>query len=250
MSNLEGKGVLVVGGSAGIGRAVALRAAAAGAELVVTARRAELLDEVLTEAGGGTAIVADLCVDDDCTRIAEEAAAAVPRIDVVFIAAGMAPLAPLTDVGAEDWERTMRTNVIGVNRCIAALAPRLPGGALVAACSSESVGAPRWGLGAYAASKAALEESLRAWRVEHPSVRFSCVAVGATVPTDFGTNFDRDVLGAAFGKWAAQGVLQTDMMDTGELAATIVDTLAAVLPHPRVNLEHVLLRSPSPPPES
>lgn len=245
MADLQGRGVVVVGASAGIGRALAVAAVRAGAEVLLTARRQERLAEAVVVAGGGAVLAADLGDEDTAARIADVAGQALPQIDLVIIAAGMAPLAPLEATTTEQWGAMLQTNLVGTNRCIAALVPHLAPAGIIAACSSDSVGNPRWGLGAYAASKAALEESLRGWRNEHPWARFTSIAVGPTVPTEFGDGFDRELLTTAFERWAEQG-LGSAMMGTDEVAQVVLDILAAALPHPAVGLYDLRLRPTSP----
>lgn len=242
---LAGRRVLVVGGSSGIGQGFAVRAARAGAKVAVVGRRADRLDETVERAGGGTAIVADLRNADDCARIGAEAAAALGTIDLVFIAAGAAALRWVEETTADDWAVAFETNVIGVNLVIRALCPALEPGAIVAACSSESVGHPHSGLVPYGASKAALEESLRGWRIEHPEFRFSCVAVGATVPTDFGNAFDPETLGQAMELWARHGLARADIMKTDEVADVLVGTFGIAAAYPGVGIEHLTVRSPA-----
>jgi len=123
--------------------------------------------------------------------------------------------------------------------------PMLAPGGIVGVMSSETVGQARSGLGAYSASKAALEESLRCWRTEHPNIRFSCVAVGSTVPTEFGSSFDLPLLGDLMDDWALHGLAQAEFMDTDEVGDFLVRMYAAALPYAQVNIEHLLLRSPS-----
>lgn len=243
---LEGKRVLVVGAPAGIGRAVALRAAAEGAQVAVVARRGEVLAELVAEAGSGTAIVADLTKPEDCTRIAEEAAAALGTIDVVLFAAATAQLKALKALTAAEWATTLGTNLVGVNLTIAALVPHLADRGIVGVLSSESAGRPFYALGAYAASKSAVEDTLRAWRVEQPDVRFVTLVVGTTMPTEFAFNFEQDEMVAAFPIWAAQGNAPTEFMQCGEVADVTVALLAALLPNPSVGVESIVLRSPAP----
>jgi NAD(P)-dependent dehydrogenase (short-subunit alcohol dehydrogenase family) len=243
---LAGRRVLVVGASAGVGRAVAVAAVAAGADVVLAARRADRLGEAVAEAGGGTAVVADVRDQAGCTRLVDETVGAMGALDVVVYAAGRAPLQTMADTGADEWADTLATNVIGVNQVIAAAVPHLSEGGVISVLSSETVGRPRYALGAYSASKAALDESLRAWRHEHPTLRFSCLAIGATQPTDFGLAFDRDVLGPAYDHWVRHGFMQQDFMDTAEVAEFLVALLAIALRFPKLSVEHLLLRSPSP----
>jgi NAD(P)-dependent dehydrogenase (short-subunit alcohol dehydrogenase family) len=242
---LDGKRVLVVGASAGIGRAVALRAVGAGASVVMVARRADRLAAAVEEAGGGSAVMGDVREPGGCARIVGQAAATLGGIDLLFFSAGTAPLRPFVETTHEQWQSVLETNLIGIHQIIRAAIPCLATGAIVAAVSSESVGQPRSSLGAYIASKAALEQSFVTWRTEHPRVRFSCITVGATQPTEFGHAFDVDYLTAALEDWATHGLAQEEFMVTDDLAAVLVDMFGTALRHPGVGLERITLRSPS-----
>lgn len=244
--SLAGKRIVVVGGSAGIGRAFAIRAVEDGARLVVAARR-ELPAEVLAEAVAVTSLSADIRVPDDCARIGQAAADALGEVDLLLISAGYAPLKSFSDVDAEDWIKVLTTNVIGVHQVIQAHLPVLTPSAVVAVMSSDSVRHPHRALGAYSASKAAMERSLVAWRLEHPGYRFSCVEVGATVPTDFISDFDPDLLGVVAGEWISRGLVPATHMTPEAVADTMAGIFASALDNPNVGLDHVTLKSPAPP---
>ena len=81
-------------------------------------------------------------------------------IDLLFVSAGAAPLRRFAATSDDDWRTAMETNVIGVHRTIAGLIDLLGPGSIAVVVSSESVDQPRSHLGAYGASKAALEHSL------------------------------------------------------------------------------------------
>jgi NAD(P)-dependent dehydrogenase (short-subunit alcohol dehydrogenase family) len=202
----------------------------------------------VAEAGGGTAVVADVARPDDCVRLAAEAVAHLGQIDLVLYAAGCSTLRRLVEMEPADWQRVLSTNVAGFNQVVQALAPDALGpGAVVAALSSEVVGRPQPGLVAYGVSKAALEESVRGWRIEHPELRFCSVGVGATTPTEFGNDFDVDQLGPLMEEWVSRGFLPSTFMNTDELARLLVDVLGSMFAAPSVAIEHLLLRSPTPP---
>ena len=65
------------------------------------------------------------------------------------------------------------------------------------------------------------------------------------MPTEFGEDFDPELLTWALQDWTARGLAQADFMDTGDLAEVLVETLAALLERPGIGLEHMILRSPS-----
>jgi len=248
VNTLEGRRVLVVGASAGIGRAFATAAARQGATVAMAARRADRLAEVVAEAGGGSAVVADVTEPLDCLRLADQVVAAIGPIDLVLYAAGTATLRHVADMEPEDWQRVLGTNLLGLQQVAKALVPgSLAPGAVVGALSSEIVGHPRHGMVGYAASKAALEEVLRGWRLEHPEVRFCTVTVGATQPTEFGDAFDAEVLVPILDAWIRHGQLPSTFMDTDDLGSLLTDLFATMLAHPGIGIEHLLVRSPTSP---
>jgi NAD(P)-dependent dehydrogenase (short-subunit alcohol dehydrogenase family) len=244
-SALKDVRLLVVGASSGIGREFAIRATQAGASTVLVARRKDLLGEVAAEAGGGHVIAGDVANPQECARVVAEAIRVLGGIDVLLYCVGYAPLRAFAETSADDWRDVFAANVIGLHQIICAALPALSNQAIVAAISSESVAQPRSALGAYASSKAALEQVMRVWRVERPTVRFLCIAIGATVPTEFGRAFEGEVLGASLDNWLRHGLIQEQFMATAELANVLIGLLAAALPYPGIGIEHITLRSPS-----
>jgi NAD(P)-dependent dehydrogenase (short-subunit alcohol dehydrogenase family) len=245
-SSLAGRKMLVVGASMGIGRALAIEAVRAGADVVLVARRGDALKEAVEQAGGGSPVEADLRSPEDCARIGSEAHRLLGTVDLAVFSAGTALMRPIRELASSHWAQMLETNLIGINLTISALIPSLAPGAIVAAMSSESVGHPFYWLVGYTSTKAALEESLRGWRVEHPEVRFSCIQVGATVPTDFGSNFEPERLDVAMQVWARQGRAQATIMNTEDVAQVILGILASAVPYPGIGLEHIVVRSPAP----
>ncbi|WP_068186456.1 SDR family oxidoreductase [Mycobacterium sp. UM_CSW] len=244
---LAGKRVVVIGASAGIGRAFAVRAGKEGADLLIAARRQDRLDEVAAEAGCSAAISVDVRNADDCVRLADMARRTVGEIDLLFISVGYAPLRMFADTSVDDWMDVMRTNVVGVHNVVRSCLPVLAPAAIVSAMSSETVGQPRAALGAYSSSKAALSESLNAWRTEHPGFRYCCVTVGGTVPTEFTAAFDPELLGTVVQDWVARGLLQETLMSPDDVADMLAGTFASAMNFPTVGLEQLVIRPPSPP---
>ena len=245
-SSLDGRRVVCIGASAGIGRAFAARAIADGAQLLAVARRQKPLDD-LCAGSAATTLSADAARSGAGLAIAAAAHAELGEVDLVFASVGSAPLKRLSETSDSDWESVLQTNLLGTHRVIRALLPLLRDGAIVAVLSSESVGEARAGLAAYSASKAALEQLMRSYRGEHPRLRFVTVVVGGTTPTEFSDAFDPALLRDLLEDWAAHGQLQTATMPTDEVAGVLEQTLAALLDAPGVGLEQVVLRSPAPP---
>ncbi len=243
---LADRRVLVVGASAGIGRAFASRAIAGGATVVVVARRPERLAELVDGVPSAVAVTGDVRAPADCSRIVTEATTALGGIDLLLYCAGSSPLRPLADTTADDWATVFETHVLGVHHMVQEALHHMPHHGVVAVLSSETVGRPRYGLGAYGASKAALDQLLQTLRVEHPLIRFTTVTIGATFPTEFGDGFDPEMLDRALNEWARHGLMTEEMMDPDEVAGVLAGVFAAALSNPSVGVEHLVVRPPSP----
>lgn len=164
MTLLKGKVALVTGASSGIGRAIALRFAAEGAAIVLTARGEALLMELAGEisAKGGRAIasVGDVSQPETHERAVIAAHRAFGGLDIAVNNAGtVGPNRPLAQMELEDWNRTLAVNLtaayLGARTQIPAMLER-GGGSIIFTSSfvGTSVGLP--GMAAYGASKAGL----------------------------------------------------------------------------------------------
>jgi NAD(P)-dependent dehydrogenase (short-subunit alcohol dehydrogenase family) len=210
---LDGRRVLVVGASSGIGRATALAAAEAGAAVALAARSADRLAAAVAQAGrAATAVVADVTAPDDCRRLVDEAVAALGGLDVLVYASAATHLQAIEDVDAETWHRLLATNTVGLSLVLATALPHLTRSAgRVLVLTSDSVGHPFPGLGAYVASKAALESVTESWRVEHPELAVCLVTAGPTA-TDAATAWDPVALGRYFERWIEGSYVRADVV--------------------------------------
>ena len=108
----------MTGASSGIGDATARALAAAGADVVVTARRADRLDALVRdlekEGVKAHAIEADLLKEDDNKRIVTETEKKFGRLDILVNNAGVMLLSPVADADPADWRRMLELNVLAM----------------------------------------------------------------------------------------------------------------------------------------
>jgi NAD(P)-dependent dehydrogenase (short-subunit alcohol dehydrogenase family) len=157
MNRFEGKTVLVTGGNSGIGLATAQAYAAEGARVVITGRDEASLATARATLGANAIAIRNVAGTVAAAReLAERLAAQNVRLDAVFVNAGIATFAPLTDMTESAWDETFAINVKGPYFQIQALVPLLNAGAAIVLNGSINahIGMPNSSL--YAASKAAL----------------------------------------------------------------------------------------------
>ena len=125
--DFSGKVVLVTGASRGIGRAIALTFARAGAKVALAARTADKLAEVageVTAAGGeALALPADVAVEADVCGAVERVVGQWGRLDVLVNNAGLIEFAPLHQIEPDAWHRIIGANLTGAYLCSRAVAP-------------------------------------------------------------------------------------------------------------------------------
>lgn len=226
---LTGQRVLIVGASSGIGAAIARKAAAGGARVAVSARRADRLDELASTLPGSLALAADVRDEAAVRRAVADAAAAFGGLDAVLYAAAVSPLLPMAQATQADWRDVLDTNLVGAALVAAAAAPHLlaSGGRLVI-LSSKSVRAPFSDLGLYATSKGALDGLIRCLPVEFPGLLVTRVVVGNTHSTDFASSWNPDALAAAIDRWSAAGVLGSmDSLHPDDVADAVIGVLTS-----------------------
>jgi NADP-dependent 3-hydroxy acid dehydrogenase YdfG len=186
-SALQGKVALVTGASSGIGAATAVALAAAGASVVLGARRVNRLQEVRNqiEAAGGAATAVELDVTDEasCRVAVDSALREYGRLDIVINNAGVMLLGPILDADTSDWRRMIETNVLGLMYVTHAALPTMvaQGSGDIVNISSTAGRVARSGSGGYNASKFAVGAFTEALRQEvtERGVRVSVVEPGA-----------------------------------------------------------------------
>ena len=171
----NGKKVFITGGSAGIGRAVALKLAANGASVVVCARRQEPLDETVAEllkVGRKGAVFGSVAADvvdrDVMVETARNAMEQLGGIDIVIANTGFADCKPAIEADDDHFRKLMDVNFFGhVNTVQPFLAPLADqGSGQVVLVSSMLAVLSVWGYGGYSASKFAIRGFAEALRQE------------------------------------------------------------------------------------
>ena len=237
---LDGRRVLVVGASSGIGAGLARAVVAAGGDVAVSARRAEALATLVDAMGAGHVVVGDATVRADAERVAAEAAEAMGGLDLMVYVAGYGPLQRLVDCDPELWSDVYRVNVVGANLAAGAALRHMDRDGICAFVSSRTVEDGNALFAAYSASKAALDQCIRTWRVEHPENRFVRVVMGNCQPTDFADHMGMDLLGEALDAWSAQAI-PGGMMHVDDVGAALAETLGVALDHPDIDSSELKL---------
>lgn len=188
-TSLSGRIALVTGASRGIGRAVALGLAKAGAHVILSARSLGALeavdDEIRAAGGSATLLQIDLRKGDRVDQIGPTIYQRWERLDILIANAGvLGPLSPLGHTTDEGFLSTIEVNLIANWRLIRTLDPLLKrseaGRAVFVTSSAASGKYAYWG--AYSASKAGLEALVKTWAAELAStpVRANLINPGAT----------------------------------------------------------------------
>jgi NAD(P)-dependent dehydrogenase (short-subunit alcohol dehydrogenase family) len=123
MSDMNDKVALITGASSGIGRATGLAFAAAGARVVVAARRedelASLVAEIETRGGTATCVKTDVSVSKDVERMVAHAVESYGRLDYAINNAGIeGAWAGITDLGEDEWDQVLDINLRGTFLCL------------------------------------------------------------------------------------------------------------------------------------
>lgn len=175
---LEGKVAIVSGGGTGIGAATAALFRREGAEVAITGRRAEPLDQVAA-ATGALAIPGDTSSGPAVEAAIDATIARFGGLDVVIANAGVGFGGAAGEVSDDDWQRTLDVNLTGAMRLVRAALPHLvrrPGAAIVAVASvSGLVSTPR--SAAYEVSKAGLLALVRSVALDYGPLGVRCNAV-------------------------------------------------------------------------
>jgi NAD(P)-dependent dehydrogenase (short-subunit alcohol dehydrogenase family) len=191
--SLQGKTAIVTGSSRGIGRAIAVAFARAGARVVVSSRKADACEKVVAEiaAEGGTAIAqaCNISSKEQIHALAERTEAAFGAADVLVCNAAVNPFyGPMSQISDEALTKVLNVNIVSnlwlANRVAPKMAERGAGSIVIISSIGGMMGSRH--LGAYAISKAADMQLARNLALEwgRQGIRANCIAPGL-VKTDF-----------------------------------------------------------------
>ncbi len=159
---LTGTVAIVTGASAGIGRATARALAAAGAHVVVTARRSDRLDSLVAEihgsGGSATARAADVATLSDVQSVVDATVDQSGRVDILVNNAGIMKIASITENDVDDWTAMVDVNIKGVLHFLSAVMPHMieRGSGHIVSVGSLAGRRPFPGASVYAATKFAV----------------------------------------------------------------------------------------------
>jgi NAD(P)-dependent dehydrogenase (short-subunit alcohol dehydrogenase family) len=190
--DLQGRVAIVTGGGRGIGRAIALGLAAAGAAVVVAGRTQKEIEDVAAEirkmGGKALPVVTDLTINDQLENLVKATVQEFGKIDILVNNAARSFLRSLLDLREDGWDKVFNTNVKAawlLSRAVARKMIEQKGGRII---NITTVGAEKaeLGMAAYGCSKAALKMLTRCMAREWAQfgIRVNAVGPGLT-RTDF-----------------------------------------------------------------
>ena len=194
---LNGKTAVVIGGTSGIGRAIAHGLAEAGADVVPTSRRIEQVEMVATEIESfgrkSLRVASDVSDRASLENLLRETVSAFGKVDILVNSAGRTKRAPTLDFSEEDWNDILETNLNGTLRACQIFGREMleKGYGRIINIASLSTFVSLFEVAAYSASKAAVASLTKSLAVEWSS---KGVNVNAIAPGVFKTDLNRELL--------------------------------------------------------
>jgi NAD(P)-dependent dehydrogenase (short-subunit alcohol dehydrogenase family) len=224
--DLSGKSAVVIGGASGIGRAISLGLAEAGADVVPTSRRGDLVEQTVNDilALGRRSFICPSDVLDRASldQVLAETIEAFGKVDIMVNCAGRTKRAPTLDFSDQDWDAILETNLTGTLRAAQVFGRHMlqRGYGRIIHIASIASFVALYEVAAYAASKAAVASLTKSLALEWGP---RGVCVNAIAPGVFPTELNRSLLeGTARGhEFLARNPMKR-FGDVGELCGAAI----------------------------
>jgi NAD(P)-dependent dehydrogenase (short-subunit alcohol dehydrogenase family) len=189
MSQLSGKNVVITGGSSGIGLATAQLLQASGARVAITGRDVKTLEVARQELGGKAVVLtSDTSKTADIDALVNSVQAAMGKVDLLFINAGIANFAPIEGVTEAFYDQILNINLKGAYFTMQKFLPLMNAGSSIVLNTSvvDEKGMPMTSV--YAASKAGLRSLARTFATEvvGKGIRVNAVSPGPITTPIYG----------------------------------------------------------------
>jgi 3-oxoacyl-[acyl-carrier protein] reductase len=186
-TSIAGRGVVVTGGTRGIGKGIAGVFAGAGARVLITGRDEAAAKAAVSETGAAGYVLADVAKKADCDKVAAAAAERLGGLDVLCANAGIFPDARLGDLTEADIDRVLGVNLKGTILTVQACLPLLKASGrgrviLISSITGPVTGYPGWTH--YGASKAGQLGFMRTAAIE---LARDSITVNAVLPGNIAT---------------------------------------------------------------
>jgi NAD(P)-dependent dehydrogenase (short-subunit alcohol dehydrogenase family) len=194
---LNGKTAVVIGGTSGIGRAIAHGLAEAGADVVPTSRRIEQVEaaaaEIEERGARSLRVASDVSDRASLEKVLQESISAFGKVDILVNSAGRTKRAPTVDFPEEDWNDILETNLTGTLRACQVFGRHMleRGYGRIINIASLSTFVALYEVAAYSASKAAVASLTKSLAVEWAQ---HGVNVNAIAPGVFRTALNQKLL--------------------------------------------------------